>query len=74
MGLVAADADERATFVAARRAEYGADVDIPRLAAHLPVHAVVEPSPPRPKLAARFSVPVGTPRGRTPQHHGATPV
>ena len=38
------DADERAGFVAERRAEYEADVDLLRLASDLVIDGIIEPS------------------------------
>ncbi len=48
--------EEREAFVAARRAEYAADIDIYRLAAELVVDAVVPFDNLRKELVARFSV------------------
>ena len=69
-----ADDEERGAFVAARREEYEADVDILRLAADLVVDAVVEPPRLRTEVAARLAVLVGKSRERPAKHHGVTPV
>jgi acetyl-CoA carboxylase carboxyltransferase component len=50
------DATERAAFVAERRAEYEADVDLLRLAADLVVDAVVQAEDLRRELVERFAV------------------
>ena len=49
------DEDERAAFVAARRAEYDEDIDIVRLASELVVDAIVQPSELRDELVRRFA-------------------
>ena len=49
------DESERAAFVAEKRAEYEADVDLVRLAAELVVDAVVEPEDLRAELVTRFA-------------------
>lgn len=49
------DADDRAAFVAARRAEYEADVDLYRLAADMLIDAVVDFAALRGELCARFA-------------------
>ena len=50
------DETERAAFVAEKRAEYEADVDLVRLAAELVVDAVVEPEDLRGELVTRFAL------------------
>jgi acetyl-CoA carboxylase carboxyltransferase component len=50
-----ADADERATYVAERRAEYEADVDLYRLASELVIDAVVPFEALRDELVRRFA-------------------
>ena len=50
------DPDERAAFVAERRAEYEADVDLVHLAAELVVDAVVQPEDLRDELVRRFAL------------------
>jgi acetyl-CoA carboxylase carboxyltransferase component len=69
-----ADADERAAFVAERRAEYEADVDLVHLAAELVVDAVVEPSALRPELVRRFSLADSRVRADPAKRHGVPPV
>ncbi|MFM7684682.1 MAG: carboxyl transferase domain-containing protein, partial [Actinomycetota bacterium] len=49
------DPDERAAYVAARRAEYEADVDLYRLAADMVIDAVVPFADLRRELVARFA-------------------
>jgi acetyl-CoA carboxylase carboxyltransferase component len=68
------DADERAAFVAARRAEYEADVDLSRLASDLVIDAVVEPEALRDELILRFQVAGGKDRTFSERHHGVPPV
>ena len=67
------DADERASFVAARRAEYEADVDLLRLAADLVIDAIVEPENLREELIRRFGLAQNKPRHFTDRHHSITP-
>jgi len=69
-----ADAGERAEFVADRRAEYEADVDLLRLAADLVVDAIVEPEALRSELVLRFQLAGGKDRTFTERHHGVPPV
>ncbi len=69
-----ADPDERAAFVAARRAEYEADVDLLRLAADLVIDAIVEPEALREDLIRRFGLAQNKPRQFTERHHSITPV
>ena len=68
-----ADEDERAAFVAAKRAEYEQDIDIVRLASELVVDAIVEPARP----ARRADPPVRAPRaartGTSPAAGTASP-
>jgi acetyl-CoA carboxylase carboxyltransferase component len=68
------DADERAEFIAARRAEYEADVDLLRLASDLVLDGIVEPSELRAELVNRYAVLVGKSRARATKHHGVPPV
>ncbi|MBE7186837.1 acyl-CoA carboxylase subunit beta [Jatrophihabitans endophyticus] len=68
------DPDERARFVADRRAEYEADVDLLRLASDLVIDGVVEPADLRAELAARFAVLAGKSRAYPDKHHGVRPV
>lgn len=68
------DPDERAAFVAERRAEYERDIDIMRLASELVVDAVVEPGDLRDELVRRFSAAKGKDRSFSRRRHGVTPV
>jgi methylmalonyl-CoA decarboxylase subunit alpha len=68
------DADERAAFVEARRAEYERDIDIMRLASELVVDAVVEPADMRDELIRRYAAARGKDRGFSRRRHGVTPV
>ncbi len=68
------DPDERATFVAEKRAEYEADVDLIRLAAELVVDAVVEPVELRDELVRRFALARTRRREVLARRHGVPPV
>lgn len=68
------DAEERAAFVAARRAEYEEDVDLLHLAAELVVDAVVQPDDLRDELVRRFSLAAGRVREDPGKRHGVPPV
>ncbi len=68
------DADERAAFVAARRVEYEADVDLVRLAADLVIDAVVQPEDLRRELVVRLAASAGKVRDLPPKRHGVPPV
>ncbi|MHB2021977.1 MAG: carboxyl transferase domain-containing protein [Mycobacteriales bacterium] len=65
---------ERAEFVAARRADYERDVDLVRLAAELVVDAVVEPEDLREELIRRFAAARGRDRSFSRRRHGVPPV
>ncbi|BCB80559.1 acyl-CoA carboxylase subunit beta [Phytohabitans flavus] len=69
-----ADPEERAAFVAAKRAEYERDIDIARLASELVIDAVVEPHELRDELVRRFAVARGKERHFSKRRHGVTPV
>ncbi len=69
-----ADPEERAAFVAARRAEYEADVDLLRLASDLVFEAVVEPEDLREDLIRRIGLAQRKSRQFTERHNGVTPV
>ncbi|PZM90368.1 MAG: carboxylase [Actinobacteria bacterium] len=69
-----ADPDERAAFVAARRAEYERDIDIVRLASELVVDAIVQPHELRGELIRRFAAARGKDRHFSRRRHGVTPV
>ncbi|GAA4595276.1 acetyl-CoA carboxylase carboxyltransferase component [Actinoplanes octamycinicus] len=68
------DPDERAAFVAERRAEYERDIDIMRLASELVVDAVVEPAELRGELIRRLAAARGKDRSFSRRRHGVTPV
>jgi acetyl-CoA carboxylase carboxyltransferase component len=68
------DPDERAEYVAARRAEYERDVDLVHLAAELVVDAVVQPEHLRDELVARFALAAGRVREDPNKRHGVPPV
>ncbi len=68
------DPDERARFVAARRAEYEADVDLVRLAADLVIDAVIQPDDLRRELVARLAFGAARVREVPPKRHGVPPV
>jgi acetyl-CoA carboxylase carboxyltransferase component len=66
--------DDRTAYVAERRAEYEADVDLLRLASELVVDAVVPPSSLRDELWRRLSLAEGKDRLFSDRHHGVPPV
>lgn len=68
------NAEERAQFVDARRADYERDVDLVRLAAELVVDAVVEPEDLREELIRRFAAARGKDRSFSSRRHGVPPV
>jgi acetyl-CoA carboxylase carboxyltransferase component len=68
------DEDERARFVADRRADYEADVDLLRLASDLIIDAIVEPEVLRDELVRRFRHASGKDRTFSHRRHGVTPV
>jgi acetyl-CoA carboxylase carboxyltransferase component len=68
------DEGERAEFVAAKRAEYEADIDIVRLASELVVDDIVQPEQLRSQLVARFRAAAGKSREFSRRRHGVTPV
>jgi len=68
------DPDERARFVAQKRAEYDADVDLVHLAAELVVDAVVDPADLRDELASRLRLAHTRRREDFPRRHGVPPV
>jgi acetyl-CoA carboxylase carboxyltransferase component len=65
---------ERAEYVAARRAEYERDVDLVHLAAELVVDAVVQPEALRSELARRFALAANRVREDPGKRHGVPPV
>jgi acetyl-CoA carboxylase carboxyltransferase component len=68
------DPEERAAFVADRRAEYERDIDLLHLAAELVVDAIVQPEALRGELIARLAAAAGKDRGFSRRRHGVTPV
>jgi acetyl-CoA carboxylase carboxyltransferase component len=68
------DEAERAAFVAARRAEYEADIDLTRLASELVVDAVVLPAELRGELDRRLAAAATRTRHFSDRRHGVTPV
>ncbi|MFI6076703.1 acyl-CoA carboxylase subunit beta [Actinoplanes sp. NPDC051343] len=66
--------EERAAFVAERRAEYERDIDIMRLASELVVDTVIEPADLRGELIRRYAAARGKDRGFSRRRHGVTPV
>jgi len=68
------DSDERAAFVAERRAEYETDVDLVHLAAELVVDAVVEPEELRAELVKRLALARDRRRDDPDKRHGVPPV
>jgi methylmalonyl-CoA decarboxylase subunit alpha len=67
-------AEERAAFVAERRAEYERDIDVMRLASELVVDAVVEPADLRTEIVRRLAAARGKDRTFARRRHGVTPV
>ena len=67
------DSGEREAFVAARRAEYEADVDLLRLASELVVDAVVEPESLRSELIKRIARARTKSRVFSDRRHGVIP-
>jgi acetyl-CoA carboxylase carboxyltransferase component len=68
------DAEERDAYVAERRAEYEADVDLVHLAAELVVDAVVDPAELRDELVNRFALARTRQREDFVRRHGVPPV
>ncbi len=68
------DADERAGYIEARRAEYELDIDIMRLADELVIDAIVLPEELRDVLIARLGAAQGKERSFSRRRHGVTPV
>ena len=69
-----ADPEDRAAFVADRRAEYEQDVDLLRLASDLVLDAIIEPSELRAELVRRYAVLVGKSRQMPAKRHGVPPT
>jgi len=68
------DEAERAEFVARKRAEYSADIDILHLASELVVDAVIEPDDLRAELVRRYAEAEGKDRRFSERHNPITPV
>jgi acetyl-CoA carboxylase carboxyltransferase component len=68
------DPDERARYIADRRADYEQDVDLLRLASDLVLDAIIEPGELRAELVRRFAVLVGKSRRFADKRHGIPPV
>jgi acetyl-CoA carboxylase carboxyltransferase component len=68
------DPDERARYVAERRAEYEEDIDILHLAAENVVDSVVEPDDLRSELIRRLDAARGKDRRFSDRRHGVPPV
>jgi propionyl-CoA carboxylase beta subunit len=68
------DARERAAFVASKRTEYAADIDILHLASELVVDAVVEPDTLRAELKRRFALYEQKERSFSERRNPVTPV
>ncbi|MGQ0519706.1 MAG: acyl-CoA carboxylase subunit beta [Actinomycetota bacterium] len=68
------DPAERAAFVADKRAEYEAGVDLLRLASDLVIDAVVRPEDLRAEIVARLALAEGKDRTLTDKRHGVPPV
>jgi acetyl-CoA carboxylase carboxyltransferase component len=68
------DPEARAAFVAERRAEYEADVDLARLAADLVIDAVVQPESLRHELVERLRASASRVREAPTKRHGVPPV
>jgi acetyl-CoA carboxylase carboxyltransferase component len=68
------DAEERAQFVAERRAEYDADVDLVHLAAELVVDAVVDHADVRTEIVERLRLAQTRRREEFHRRHGVPPV
>jgi acetyl-CoA carboxylase carboxyltransferase component len=72
--IAALPAEERAAFVAAKRAEYEQDIDIVRLASELVVDMIVEAGALRAELVRRYAAAAGKDRHFSRRRHGVTPV
>ena len=68
------DAAEREQFVAERRAEYEADVDLLRLASDLVIDAIIQPEDLRSELVRRLALASSKARQFSERRHGVPPV
>jgi acetyl-CoA carboxylase carboxyltransferase component len=68
------DEAERQRFVAAKREEYGADIDILHLASEMVVDAVVEPGDLRDELVRRFALAASKQRDFAERRNPVTPA
>jgi methylmalonyl-CoA decarboxylase subunit alpha len=68
------DPDERARFIADRRAAFEADIDLAHLASENVVDAVVAPDELRGQLVARLDAAARKDRHFSARHHGVPPV
>jgi acetyl-CoA carboxylase carboxyltransferase component len=68
------DEAERAEFVARKREEYAADIDVLHLASELVVDAVVEPGELRAELIRRFAAAAGKDRSFAARRNPVTPA
>jgi acetyl-CoA carboxylase carboxyltransferase component len=68
------DEDERAAFVAARREEYEADIDLERLASELVLDGIVQPGELRREVVTRLRYAAGKDRRFSERRHGVPPV
>lgn len=72
--VAALPADEQEGFVAQKREEYDADIDVVRLASELVVDAIVEPEQLRSELVRRLAAARGRDRHFSRRRHAVTPV
>jgi len=68
------DEDERAEFVAEKRAEFSADIDILHLASELVIDSVIEPDDLRAELIRRYAQAEGKDRSFSERHNPITPA
>jgi acetyl-CoA carboxylase carboxyltransferase component len=68
------DEEERGRFIAERREEYAADIDILHLASELVIDAVIQPGELRDELVKRFSLAESKDRRFTERRNAITPV
>ena len=68
------DPEERARYIAERRAEYEQDIDIVHLAAENVVDSVIQPDDLRTELLRRLEASVRKDRRFSERHHGVPPV